>query len=182
MPQPRTSALAITSLILGLLGCVPFVTSLLAVLFGIAGIGATRKPAVYGKGLAIGGLILGILGLIGWCCASAVVGWAYIEAKPAREVTRQFLADLSTGKVDDAAARCVPTMPRKTLEDQAAQMKTWGALQDTRFFSMSAMKNAGSPTEAVVGGSATFGTTTKSVQFQLVKQGDTFKIREFQIR
>src|SRR5271156_6556428 len=62
----RTSGAAITSLVCGLLGCVPFVTGLVAVITGIIGISATGNPAVRGRGMAIAGLILGLLSIGGW--------------------------------------------------------------------------------------------------------------------
>lgn len=183
VPQSRTSGLAVASLIFALIGCVPVITSLLAVIFGFAGIGATRKPGVSGRGLAIAGLIIGFLGLIGWGIFGSTVGLLYLQTKPARVISKQFIADLSAGKVDAAAAACLPEMPRKSLEDSAATMKGWGTLTDTTLGSASMQKNVGSPTEVVVAGVAVFsGGMTKSVTIEMVKQGDTYKIRKFQIQ
>ena len=64
---PRgTSGAAIASLICGILGCVPFITSLLAVILGFVGIKATSNGRAGGRGMAIAGLILGLLGIFGW--------------------------------------------------------------------------------------------------------------------
>src|SRR5687768_6099324 len=84
----RGNGAAITSLIMGVLFCVPFLTSFLAIIFGFVGIRKARDPQVGGKGLAIAGLLLGLVGLVGWIAISAAGGigayklWKYGE--PAR--------------------------------------------------------------------------------------------------
>jgi hypothetical protein len=45
-PRPRTSGTAIASLVLGIFGCIPFVTGIAAVVLGIIGIRVTRSPAL----------------------------------------------------------------------------------------------------------------------------------------
>src|SRR5580658_6772171 len=82
----RTSGAAITSLVLGIIGCVPFLTGLLAVIFGFMGLRKTRDPNVGGKGLAIAGIILGIVSIIGWTGFGAFTYYAYVQSKPARAV------------------------------------------------------------------------------------------------
>jgi prepilin-type processing-associated H-X9-DG protein len=63
---PRTSTWSIVSLVCGCLLCIPFVTGILAGVFGFLGLRQTRQPDYSGKGLAIAGLILGILNVLGW--------------------------------------------------------------------------------------------------------------------
>ena len=59
-PQaPKSNGLAITALIMGILSCIPGV-GLLAILFGLLGIGKAKDPRVGGKGLATAGLLLGL--------------------------------------------------------------------------------------------------------------------------
>jgi prepilin-type processing-associated H-X9-DG protein/predicted Zn finger-like uncharacterized protein len=60
---PKPSGLAIASLVLGLFICLP-IASLLAIIFGIVALSKTRDPRIGGKGLAIAGLVLGIIGLV----------------------------------------------------------------------------------------------------------------------
>lgn len=63
----RTNALAIVSLVSGLLCCVPLISPLVAVVAGLVSlnqIGASRG-AEGGKGLAIAGIALGILSCLG---------------------------------------------------------------------------------------------------------------------
>lgn len=62
--EHRTSGFAIASLILGVLGI-----SLLAIIFGAIALGETRRPGVEGRGMAIAGIVLGIL----WIVAGIIV-------------------------------------------------------------------------------------------------------------
>jgi uncharacterized membrane protein YvbJ len=67
----RTSGFAIAALVLGILG-----VSVLAIIFGAIGINQTGKdPNLKGRGMAVAGLVLGILWLIGvvfWIIAAIV--------------------------------------------------------------------------------------------------------------
>jgi hypothetical protein len=102
--QPRTSGAAITSLILGIIGCVPFVTGILAIIFAIVGIRKTRDPSVAGKGMAIAGLVLGIVSVLGWIIFTILITFAVAESKPAKIAATQFLTDVSTGNINAALA------------------------------------------------------------------------------
>src|SRR3954465_9932693 len=80
-PQGQQSnGLAITALIMGILSCIPGV-GLLAILFGLLGMGKAKDPRVGGKGLAMVGLLLGLLGTIGWAYAGykGYQGWQLVK-------------------------------------------------------------------------------------------------------
>lgn len=64
-PEYRsTSGLAITSLVLGIVGlCVPLL-GLAAIVFGAVGLSRTKDPRVGGRGMAIAGLTLGCVGIV----------------------------------------------------------------------------------------------------------------------
>jgi hypothetical protein len=61
--EPRkTSGLAITSLVCSLIFCVPLVTPILGIIFGIAGILSVQgNPRRKGMGLAVAGLLIGLI-------------------------------------------------------------------------------------------------------------------------
>ncbi|MBI2077851.1 MAG: DUF4190 domain-containing protein [Euryarchaeota archaeon] len=67
---PKTSGMAVTSMVLGIVGIVPFfmivIPSLLAVIFGVVGTVQTRTGLVKGRGMAISGIVMGAVVLIGW--------------------------------------------------------------------------------------------------------------------
>jgi hypothetical protein len=70
---PRTSTFSIVSLVCGCLLCVPFVPGVLAGVFGFLGLRQSRDPNYSGKGMAIAGLVLGILNVLGWTAYFIVV-------------------------------------------------------------------------------------------------------------
>lgn len=85
-PKP-TSGLAITSLICGLLQFLCCgLGSLLAVIFGHVALGQTRRGERAGAGLAITGLVLGYLGLLGTVGVGAFVATRSLEDWAAWEV------------------------------------------------------------------------------------------------
>ena len=62
----KPNPMAVASLITGVLLCVPVLPGLAAIVLGGLGLKKTKDPAVTGKGLAVAGLVLGILNLVGW--------------------------------------------------------------------------------------------------------------------
>jgi hypothetical protein len=114
----RTSIAAILSLILGILGCCTVVTSVLAIplaVFAIIGIKGS-KGRVGGMGLAIAGLILGILSLalgIGGLMA-ARFGYNYMDTQVITPTTEVF-TNLENGDFD--AARALLASPAADATD-----------------------------------------------------------------
>lgn len=101
-PPPRSNIPAIISLVCGILGCVPFVTSAVAVILGLIGLSSAKKPNGSGKGMAIAGLTLGIIGVLGW---TGFVGSVYL----ARERIHQARSAAIAKATADVAARCMAT-------------------------------------------------------------------------
>ncbi len=64
-PVSRTSGLAIASLVFSLIFCCPFL-GLIGVLLGLFALGPTGRPGVKGRGLAIAGILIGLLVTVGW--------------------------------------------------------------------------------------------------------------------
>ena len=173
-PQPfgmpsKTSGAAIAALVLGLVGfCVPVIGGLVAVILGIVGIASTGTPNVKGRGMAISGLILGLLTLLGWGVMGGVVGVMFAKAAPDRAAARTFLTHVAAGDAAAAHADCVPNSVADQHVDQLiGQVQPMGALKDTTFFGMEIQAGNGQAT-AIVSGNAIFGTTAKQVTVTLV--------------
>jgi hypothetical protein len=181
-PQRQSNGAAIASLVFGILGCVPFLTGLLAILFGFIGLRKTRDPYVGGKGLAIAGLVLGILSILGWASFSGVIGWAYVISRPARTVATQFVQDLAAGNVTAAQASSMPGVTTAQLQATNQTMQSWGALQSVTFSSYFANSSAGGSTDVHLGGVAMFANGAKAVMVHLVKQGTTYKVADYSIQ
>ena len=100
-PPPRTSAMAIVSLVGGLLFCIPALPQALGVILGIAALIAVGRSAgrIKGRGLAIGGIVASILSIAGWGLAT----FAFFNAMrlPAQPIER-FLVDLQGGDIETA--------------------------------------------------------------------------------
>src|SRR3954469_372071 len=79
LAKVRLSAASMTSFVMGLLLCIPVITSLLAIVFAAVGFRATRpgggSSGRRGRGFAIAGLILGIIGLVIWSGTGALVAF-----------------------------------------------------------------------------------------------------------
>src|SRR5687767_12458003 len=63
--QPvKTDGVSIAALVVGLIGmCVPLL-NIVAIILGAIGMSRTNKPGIGGKGFAIAGLVLGIVGFL----------------------------------------------------------------------------------------------------------------------
>ena len=72
-----TSGLAIASLICGIVGCVPG-AGIAAVVMGHMALGRIKTSGQGGRGMAIAGLILGYLSIVGWIITILTGGLAII--------------------------------------------------------------------------------------------------------
>jgi hypothetical protein len=63
-PKPQTAGFAVASLVLGLVGLFvfPIVSGILAIVFG----SLRLRAGSAGRGMAIAGFVLGIVGTVGW--------------------------------------------------------------------------------------------------------------------
>jgi hypothetical protein len=182
-PAPKqNNGPAIASLVFGILGCIPFVTGLLAIVLGAVGLRKARDPYVGGKGLAIAGLLLGVLSVTLWALLGRGAYNLYAHGKPARDLANAFARDLSAGNVDAALARCTPAIKRADLVTVSDKLKAAGPLQDTTM-PVFTTNTAGGATTAEVAGVARFGGNNVQPPYflRLVKEGGTFKIDGFSI-
>jgi hypothetical protein len=179
-PTPRTSGAAVASLVLGSLGCIPLITGLLAIAFGIVGIRKTKTPLVAGRGMAIAGLILGIISVMGWAGLGGMLGIGYVESKPAAAVAKQFLHDLGAGNIAAATTNSVGFAPG-ALQTQAAQLAAFGALVSVSLtsFNYSIMNGRANMS---LGGTATYTSGTKTCSFGLVKVGGVYKVLSYRVQ
>jgi len=176
-PQPTgTSGAAIGSLICGILGCIPVITSLLAVILGIVGIKATGNGRQGGRGLAIAGLILGLLGLIGWVSMGGMMVFGFGQAKKlATNNCTPFVQAISAGDYSKASA--YSTMSETDMQALHDEISGWGNLQDMTVNKFNLEKNAGTPGHMNMSGHATFATAgTKDFDVELESQSGVFKV------
>ena len=175
-PPQQSNGPAIASLILGILGCVPLITGLLAVLFGIVGLRKTRDPAVGGKGLAIAGLVLGLLSIFGWCAFGGTIFATYLASKAPRAAAHQFIADVAAGNTQAAVNESTFSSIQITLA--TSQFQQYGQFIDTSFPAFNINVNNGITT-AKLTGVVKFSNASKACTIDLVKQGKTYKVTNY---
>ena len=167
-PMPkRTNGLAIASLVFGILGCIPFLSGLLAVVLGFLGIRKARDPQVGGKGLAIAGIILGVLSLGIWGLFGGTILAVFRGTEAERETAKQFVTNVAAGNVDAALAQTDGSIPREQLESLVTTVQGWGALSDVTCASFNYASG-----RCEVGGVATFAGTAKPFEMVLVESGE----------
>jgi hypothetical protein len=179
-PAPRkTNGAAVGSLIVGLLGfCIPFLGGLIAVVLGFFGIQKAKDPQVGGKGMAIAGLILGLLSIGVWALAGGGVMRLIRGTAAEREVAKQFITDVAAGNTDAALAKTDGTIQREEVQDLTKTVQGWGSLKDvtTAGFSYSGGR-------CQVAGVATFGETSKPFEMNLVESGeDVWKVSSLEFK
>lgn len=181
-PPARGNGAAVGSLICGLLGCLPYITGVFAVILGIVGIRKTRRPGVGGRGMAIAGLVLGLISIIGWIIISAAGGaiWAaYVYSTPARAEALAFAKELSTGQVDAAMARCTNAVTRAQLDAASEKLMAVGPIRDTVMPVFSYQATNGTETVVLSGAAQFTGQNATGYNVHLIKVNGVFKIDSF---
>lgn len=141
LPHERPySVAAIVSLVTGLICCLPFVTGVTAIITGIVGIRVTGTNGTRrGRGMAIAGLVLGLVSLLGWALfGTGVIVTAARSGEPTAAAT-QFVQHLEAGEVDEAMNLTVQGFPKTQLVPIAdaladGPMRTALDVSDTKFF------------------------------------------------
>jgi hypothetical protein len=180
--QTTTSAAAVTSLICGILFCIPGITSLVAVITGIVGLSSTKNPAVKGRGMAIAGLILGILGLLGWGAFGNGLSRYWRYAAPQRTFATTYVNNLVAGNVDADVTLSTDKITQDQLQALSDQAKPWGTLQSSIMIAVP-MQTSSSNLVGVVSGICQFSTGQHKCQINLVNDtsgAGQFKVDSFQ--
>lgn len=177
--RPQTSWAAVTSLVCGILLCIPILTSLIAVATGFLGIRQTRDANVGGRGMAIAGLVLGIAGLLGWSAFGGGMLMLYRNSEQPRQVAEQWIADLAAGNLTAATAVSDPAMPPGDLMTAADYLGEKGTLKDVSFTQLNARSNGGTTTWTL-GGTAHLSREPVAFEIVLLKTGQgTYVVRQF---
>lgn len=177
---PRGNGAAVASLIFGLLGCIPEVTGLLAIVFGVVGLRRARKPNVGGKGLAASGLTLGILSVVVWSIGLVLAGAAWSQSGPARDAARAYVADFNRHDVPailNASTQAVTQTQVERLDDR---LRPLGNLRDVSF-SGGVVGYAHGHLQCRLTGIARYNNGEAQFVMTVVKIDDVWKVNEFWI-
>ena len=179
-PEPRkANVLAVTSLICGILACVPFITGITAMITGALGIKKANDPRYGGRGIAIAGLVLGAMSVLFWALFGGGF-WALFKATNApRDVAAAFVRDVSAGDIESAQSHTGQLVSADELKELSTLMQDWGAFKELNSFNRSIQSRPGQ-TECVIGGTAEFTQgTPRHYEITLVKQGEEWKVVEW---
>lgn len=184
-PQTRTNGMAIASLVCGIVGCL-FVTAILAIVFGIIGLRQSRGRFGNGRGMAIAGLVLGLIWLplmIAGGSGLYVLGKGLFDQFTAMKGTAEkFVGDVSVGNIDTALQNATPNVDRAKLEALHKSMKPWGNFVTITIpgFQFRATNNQ---LRWMLSGDAIFSEATKGVTIWLVPdKDDTYKVDGIDLR
>lgn len=170
MPAARTSGAAITSLVTGVIGCL-VITPFIAIITGIVGIISTKKPNVKGRGMAIAGLILGVLWLGGIGVFGGAIFAVFANSKAPAAQAKAFTMDLSNDQIPAALAKS-EGMSEEELTGLAATIKTWGGVKDITIVAPTVNNNNGKITWKIVGVASFNSTDPKAVEYVIDKKSD----------
>ena len=176
-PAPtQSNGWSIASLICGILGCIPFLTGLLAIVFGFMGLGKAKKTNS-GRGLAVAGLVLGFLSILGWGFFAVLGGGVWYMTKANRTVATQFINDVAGGNVDAAGKLTDPaSISAYEIPQLAATMKSYGTVQDVTTVSTNVQNDT-----AELRGIVKFSNGPKAYHMRQKKVGDDWKVTSFGI-
>ena len=172
--RSQGNGMAVASLICSLLGfCIPFVGGLLGIIFGMLGIKRARVTG-NGNGLAVAGLVIGIVSLLGWVVFAAVGGAGYFGLKKMSEApratARQYLTYLSQGDVDSALGQ-TSGLSKEDLTSQVAVIQPLGSFKDMTSPSITVVNNL-----CTLVGVAQFSGGQKVYTIELTKSGTEWKV------
>ncbi|MGO4597361.1 DUF4190 domain-containing protein [Terrabacter sp. 2RAF25] len=107
-PMPGTNGLAIAALCCGIIGIFP-IAAVVAIVLGAVALNQLKQRIQRGRGMAVAGIVLGVLWLLGWV-ALVVIGVLTDEPtrNPAGAVTRTsdaYVEDLKAGDCFSGAGR-----------------------------------------------------------------------------
>lgn len=176
-PVRKTNWWAVTSIVAGLLGWLPFVPGAVAVVAGVLGIRRARDERYTGRGLAMAGVLLGLASLVAWTLGGPGLGsrvWEFARGETTHEplrVAETFLEALAAGDVPTALAHAGPAVPQAQVQQWAETTQAWGTFSEMTAFDRR-LQEVGGVRIAEFEGTAEFAAETRAVAIVLVKEKD----------
>jgi hypothetical protein len=169
------------SLACGIFLIVPFFAGIAAVALGIIGIRQANEPnlKMRGRRLAIAGLILGLLNILGWGAYFKFIGEI---SGPGRAVAHRFIDDLNSTNPASAARECLANVRPDRLDTASNQIRNWGGAKSVAVLFITSETANGITTGSVRG---TLRTPTGDHAFQLqtaCEDGPDWKIKDFSMQ
>jgi hypothetical protein len=181
-PPTRTNGLALASLIFSIAGfCVLFLGGLVGLILGILGLQKSRDPNVGGRGMAVTGIILGLLSFL---TSFIIVGGIYYgvhaaikASEPPRLAARQFVQDLSSGDPATASKEATGSLTAAELNTLGDKLHTLGAFKDMTSSQININDNNG-VTTCTLHGTAEFAKGNQTYDITLTRVGGVWKVSQ----
>jgi hypothetical protein len=168
-PPKKGNGMAVASLVCGILGCIPFITGLLAILFGVLGIKKSKQTGT-GSAMAIVGLILGLISIGGWGLFGGGL-WALIKGTEVnRNVAGQFIRDVGANNID-AALGNAEGINKEELTDLNKTMSKFGTVTD-----VTTLATVVENDHAKLTGLVKFSSGDHAFEMEQKKSGDNWKV------
>lgn len=146
-------------------------------MLGICGLRETRDSSVRGRKLALAGIVLGLVNLVGWSVYAGII--AQISA-PGRNVAHRFVDDLNAGKMTAAQREC-DGIGEARLQAAANQLKDWGGAKSAAVLYIDS-DTANGVTIGSVRGTIRTSRGDHSFELRTVGQDAAWKISEFSLQ
>ncbi len=182
MQQPaQSNPLAIVSLICGIVGCL-FITPIVGIITGLMAL--PKAKVAGGKGMAIAGIVLSILWIIGGIGFGAATYWGVnkiysMVADTAKQPTITFINHLVDG--DIAAASKMTDIREDQLKPISDYVKPLGKCQDVTIETPNLQMKNGITTASFTG-TATFEKGTKHIEAMVVADGSGVKVQSIELK
>lgn len=180
-PPKQTNVMAIVSLVAGALFCIPGITGLVAVITGLIGFSRGRDPRMGGRGLAIAGIILGVLSLAGWGVVGYGAYWTYQQVAGAMNTVELTLRDVSEGRIEQAEQRTGGALSRARLTALQAELRGLGQLRSIALEEGN-LDPASDPNAWQIRGTATFEQGTVRYSARVVEREGQVRVEEITIQ
>jgi hypothetical protein len=184
-PQSRTNGWAIASLIFGILGCAFGVPGLIGFILGFVGLKKAKQLGGSGKGMAIGGMIAGVIFMLGWAGCGVAGYWGYQKTfKPTNDAAVAFLNALHDGDMTKAGTYVTASYAASDLQTLASEVKAIGKVKSVTTVQFTAQQPSSGPNmTAAVGGIVEFDNgQTKNYSGEVTGTLGSFKFNEFELR
>lgn len=182
MQAPRpTNPLALVSLICGIIGCL-VITPIIGIITGL--IALPKSKIAGGKGLAIAGIILSILWIIGGLGAAYATYWGVnkiyaLVQESAKQPTITLINHLVDGDVQ--AASDMSSISVEKLQPIADQIKSYGKCTDVTI-NTPTFSNVNGVVTAGFSGQAIFEKATKQIDVTVLVKEDGVVVQKFDVK
>jgi hypothetical protein len=182
MQAPRpTNPLALVSLICGIIGCL-VITPIIGIITGLIALPKSRVAG--GKGLAIAGIILSLLWIVGGLGAAYATYWGVnkiyaMVQESAKQPTITLINHLVDGDIQ--AASDMSSISVDKLQPIADQIKSYGKCTDVTIDSPN-ISNVNGVVTAGFSGKAVFEKATKQINVVVLVKEEGVIVQQFDVK